>query len=192
MSHKNRQLNNNKTLEQDLKRLYQTPGHIPTAMDQTILNMAETQLTAQRPVRLYRVLSAAAAVLVVGISLVFLSPLLQPKPLLAEDLDQNGRVNILDALHLARQLPVDTQSHPQWDFNSDGSITQADIDHIAHSAVRLVSYHQKDNETTKHTKNTKTERFDSFGVFRVFRGKNPILCEVQTTINKHFRVLADL
>ena len=139
MSHENRQRNNDKSLEQDLKRLYQAPGQIPAGMDQAILKMAKGQLAPQRPIRLYRVLSAAAAVLVIGISLIFLTPLLEPKPLLAGDMDQNGIINILDALHLARQLPAHTQSNPQWDFNSDGSVDQTDVDHIAYRAVRLAT-----------------------------------------------------
>ncbi len=171
MSHENRQQNNNNSIEQDLKRSYQPPGRIPATMDQTILQMAEAQLAPKRPIRLYRVLSAAAAVLIIGISLVFLTPQLRPKPLLAEDLDRNGSINILDALHLAKQLPVDTQSKPQWDFNGDRSIDQADVDYIAQRAVRLVAQPVAYNH--------KEGQFLSFHAFSTFRGKNPILCEAQ-------------
>ncbi len=57
-------------------------------------------------------------------------------PAVAGDLDRSGRVTILDAFALARQL--DSGSSPAAsDFNGDGLIDRGDVDAIAMLAVRL-------------------------------------------------------
>ncbi len=52
------------------------------------------------------------------------------------DLDSSGRVDILDAFALARQLDSDI-APTAGDFNGDGRIDRADVDAIAMTAVRL-------------------------------------------------------
>ena len=52
------------------------------------------------------------------------------------DLDHNGRVDILDAFHLARQLDADI-APAAGDINSDGRIDRADVEAIAMKAVTL-------------------------------------------------------
>ena len=52
------------------------------------------------------------------------------------DLDQSGRVDILDAFALARQLDSDVVP-THGDFNGDGIVDRADVDAIAMAAVRL-------------------------------------------------------
>ena len=146
MSNENRQYNISETLKHDLKRLYKAPEKVPPAMDKAILDMARSQLRP-KPLLLFRILSAAAAVLILSIGLLTVRSLfksdhsimsaLTSGPLRAEDLDCNDSVNILDALYLARKLPVPAKSNPDWDFNGDGSINQKDIDHIAYLAVHL-------------------------------------------------------
>ncbi len=52
------------------------------------------------------------------------------------DLDRSGRVDILDAFALARQLDSDI-APTAGDFNGDGRVDRADVDAIAMAAVRL-------------------------------------------------------
>ena len=52
------------------------------------------------------------------------------------DFDRSGRVDILDAFALARQLDSDVVP-TLGDFNGDGRIDRADVDAIAMAAVRL-------------------------------------------------------
>ena len=56
---------------------------------------------------------------------------------LPEDIDANGRVDIVDALVLARRV-VDREPLPtRWDFNRDGRVDRSDADVVAILAVRL-------------------------------------------------------
>ncbi len=56
----------------------------------------------------------------------------------ANDIDGNGRVDILDAYAMARGLANESSPpNPAWDINADGTIDQRDIDAVAQSAVRL-------------------------------------------------------
>jgi hypothetical protein len=63
-------------------------------------------------------------------------------PALAEgraDLDGSGRVTILDAFRLARQVEAHGPVDKRWDLNGDGRVDQADVDLVACAAVRLDS-----------------------------------------------------
>lgn len=56
------------------------------------------------------------------------------------DLDGDRRVDMVDALLLARRLragPLAAAEHPAWDLTGDGRIDAADVDAIAAAAVRL-------------------------------------------------------
>jgi len=53
-----------------------------------------------------------------------------------EDLDGNGRVDILDAFLLARKLEEGI-ANDAWDLNQDGKVDQVDVQHAAMLAVRL-------------------------------------------------------
>ena len=60
---------------------------------------------------------------------------------LKEDFDQNGSVNILDALALARRIDdgrnQSADQLPAGDLNSDGVVDRSDVDLIAMTAVML-------------------------------------------------------
>ena len=56
---------------------------------------------------------------------------------MANDVDANGVVNILDAFALARQLNTGEKSPAVWDQNQDGRIDVADVELIAQSLVTL-------------------------------------------------------
>ena len=55
----------------------------------------------------------------------------------AQDIDRNGRVDILDAFTIARALQAQNGPPDAWDVTGDGKVDQADIDRVAGSAVRV-------------------------------------------------------
>ena len=54
-----------------------------------------------------------------------------------QDLDRSGRVDILDAFYLARQIEKQLELQSQWDVTGDGTVNQKDVDAIASTAVRV-------------------------------------------------------
>lgn len=93
-----------------------------------------------------------AAVLVAAIGLaMWLSPAATqtppsappPRPLASaqfappEDIDGDGRIDIRDALVIARALAAGEPGSPRWDVTSDGLIDTRDIDAVAMAAVSL-------------------------------------------------------
>jgi hypothetical protein len=54
-----------------------------------------------------------------------------------EDLNRDGRVDILDAFQLARQLHSGAEPGRDLDFNGDGVVDQLDANTIAAQAVKL-------------------------------------------------------
>ncbi len=54
-----------------------------------------------------------------------------------QDLDRSGRVDILDAFYLARQIEKQLELQSQWDVTGDGTVNQNDVDAIALIAVRV-------------------------------------------------------
>jgi hypothetical protein len=62
------------------------------------------------------------------------------------DIDQNGRVDILDAFKLARHIESESTGRAEtslslrkqgWDINGDGLVNRNDVDLVASAAVRL-------------------------------------------------------
>jgi len=114
---------------------------VPTRVDETVLAQARSHLqkvAAPAIVPFPRWLAAAAAVLA-GLGLTFLLSKTGPEvPAFArEDLDRNGRVDMLDAFALARKLKAGSVSDRMFDLNGDGVIDQRDIDSIAAYAVKV-------------------------------------------------------
>lgn len=60
----------------------------------------------------------------------------QPADALPGDVDLSGRIDILDAYALAKQIDRG-QATDQADFNKDGQVDQADIDLLANRSVAL-------------------------------------------------------
>ena len=131
-------------LAADLRRLYSGPVNVPSNVDEVILNQARSRFAGRRRVRLILALAApaAAAAAIAGI-LITAWPAASPpalhSPSVAKadpaDVDHNGRVDILDALALARQIESGRTS--AGDLNGDGRVDAADVEAIARSAVRL-------------------------------------------------------
>ena len=138
----------------DLKALYTSLSAIPPATDEAILTHTQRRSVDRRRTRLllrWAVPPAAAAAVIMW---VVFNPFVTPDvedsarfesvgPLatreLADhrDIDGNGRVDILDALALARRIKDNRAAEQSWDFNGDGAIDHSDVDTVARSAVRL-------------------------------------------------------
>lgn len=89
---------------------------------------------------------ALAAALFLGLGIAFLvrQRVDRNAVLAREDIDRNGRVDILDALALARRLEATSRLAPEtrrepaeFDLNGDGVVDQLDVDRVAAIAVKL-------------------------------------------------------
>ena len=55
-----------------------------------------------------------------------------------EDFNRDGRVDILDAFGLARQIESGATIEARWDINGDGQVSRADVQAIAVRAVSVL------------------------------------------------------
>jgi len=97
-------------------------------VDQAVLTRARRSLRPIKRIWLYRI-SAAAAVLLIVIGLVFMERA-GSRPMLSGDVDHSGAVNILDALQLARRIKESMPLDPRWDLNGDGIVDRKDVDAV--------------------------------------------------------------
>jgi len=130
----------------DLSRLFTSSDHVAPELDERIVDQARQHFRAsgrkQKFLRRLRLSTAAAAAVLLGVICFdyFNVPLQKAQVsvvIAREDIDRNGRVDILDALVLAKSIKSTSNINPEWDFNHDGQTNQADIDRIAFAAVRL-------------------------------------------------------
>lgn len=154
-------------LVEELRALAQPGPLVPPAVDQAILAQARAHLRPiARTVASERSWSAApgpvaqekapalvrvwfttalgvAAALALGLGLAFVVRHRDPgsASVAREDVDGNGRVDMLDALAVARQLHASPSTDPAtvaaFDVNGDGVVDQRDIEQIAARAVKL-------------------------------------------------------
>jgi hypothetical protein len=83
--------------------------------------------------------AAIAAALLLAVRLVH-PPASTPAGVVAfspAGIDHGGRVTILDAFYVARQLRDGRPPDKSWDVNHDGVVDQKDVDALARQAVRL-------------------------------------------------------
>ena len=114
---------------------------VPPEVDAAIFERACQHLQSiaaeRRVIRLRPWLAAAAAViLALIVAGVWFQKRSAPPTFVREDLDHNGRVDILDAFALARKVQQGTVS-TEFDMNGDGIVDSRDIDAIAGQAVKL-------------------------------------------------------
>ena len=86
------------------------------------------------------VTAAAAIVLLAAIPRFIKQRAHEPAPAAALarwDLDQDGRLDILDAFALARELKQGGTRNVQWDVDGDGQVDERDVAAIAARAVKL-------------------------------------------------------
>lgn len=143
-------------LREDIKCIYKSTATVPPEVDRAVtgqsrLHFAKPQFsrTKQKGIRWSVVwkVAAAAAVIIFAFSLdLTLKQKIQEESItyrmaISEDanfdIDNNGRVDILDAFTLARRIESENYNEKQFDINNDGFVNHDDIDEVAMAAVRL-------------------------------------------------------
>ncbi len=135
-------------LADDLKSLYEPPFNISGRIDQNVLSHARAKFGKKPSLRRLRWAGAAAAAVFMLIFLVDTHKTdtrnlttghrnkTSPEVVTA-DVNQSGRVDILDAFNLARNIKLKKTLKNSWDIDGNGKINQDDVDSIAMKAVRL-------------------------------------------------------
>jgi len=134
---------------EDLNILFKPQFSIPPEVDRAVLDRAHQHFTPKHwghrillHINIWRI-AAAAAVIIFAFSLNLTQ---NPGPttsqsLLGEaravDIDENGRVDILDAFKLAHYVESAEGTEKKWDVNGDGFVNSIDVDLVASAAVRL-------------------------------------------------------
>jgi hypothetical protein len=127
-------------LSEELKSLYSLPRVIPPQVDDAILSVARKHLASAKSRRIVQFPRWLAAAAVVALAAVLASLLLSVRrsPVMArEDINRDGRVDVLDAFALARRLQQGVTTDRLFDINGDGVVNQKDINAIATRAVKL-------------------------------------------------------
>lgn len=131
-------------LRAELEGLYVPTPRASTEVDRRIEMAARLHFgQVHRLTRFRRLTPFAAAAAAIMLAVLWMHPSFAPPaaPLqLAagrEDVDGNGRIDILDAFTLARHLRAAAALQPQWDITGDGLVDRADVDAIALAAVSL-------------------------------------------------------
>ena len=137
-------------LSADLNALFEPQVGVPPEVDRAVMTRAHKQLTPLQSGKEKRLrihwgwrIAAAAAVIILAFSLdLTKQPDQKTDSFLlskaqAEDIDHNGRVDILDAFKLARHIESADHTETKWDLNGDGLIDRSDVDMVAFAAVRL-------------------------------------------------------
>ena len=134
----------------DLKALFEPQRGVPPEVDRAVMDRAHKHFVQMQPGKVKRLrihwawrIAAAAAVIIFAFSLDLTK---QGGPTTdsfsisetrAADIDRNGRLDILDAFKLAKQIESAGPADTELDINGDGLIDRGDVDVVALAAVRL-------------------------------------------------------
>jgi Dockerin type I domain len=116
---------------------------VPPAIDAAVLKAARQHLAGPRRCGVSRLRAwfvwpaLAAACLMIGGLVWFHADRPAAVRFAQEDLNHDGRVDILDAFQLARQVQVNRITAPGLDLNGDGVVDGLDARFIANRAVKL-------------------------------------------------------
>lgn len=134
--------------KKDLGNLFKPGDSVPPEIDRAILDRASNRIVSRQ--RRYRIIrrigtvAATAAVIILAFSLDLSkkpetqSPATSLAQAVSFDIDQSGRVDILDAFKLARHLESSrTGIERELDMNNDGIVDRKDVDTVALAAVAL-------------------------------------------------------
>jgi hypothetical protein len=129
-----------------LRGLYAPPRGVPAELDRVIVSAGRAAMAGRRRWRLVMRwgvgAAAAAAIIVVAIHLMPgspapQSPAGQQAKQTGEDLNHDGKVDMLDAYLLARRVELKEKMGRELDLNQDGVVDRKDADVIALEAVKL-------------------------------------------------------
>jgi dockerin type I repeat protein len=116
---------------------------VPPEVDQAVLARAREHLQqmpkrqpGRRPLMPWAAM-AASIVLVAWLVHTLTRPTAPTAFFAPEDINRDGRVDILDAFALTRQIESGATLDARWDITGDGRINRADVDAIASRAVSL-------------------------------------------------------
>src|SRR6266853_6221835 len=126
-----------------LSQLQKERIFVPPTVDKAVLQEAREHLrrlgrpqSAWKPWLSWAAMAACLA-LAVWLGERFSSPT-RARPFAREDINRDGRVDVLDAFALARRIDTGGALDPRWDINGDGRVDRADVNAIAARAVSLV------------------------------------------------------
>jgi hypothetical protein len=123
-----------------LRAAYTHRADVPPRVDDAVLSAAREKFDRRRRLRLmarWGTGLAAGLAAVITLAVVLHRPAAPARSLAKGDVDADGRVNMVDALALARHVAAGDTLDPKWDVNGDGVIDQKDVDAIASAAVSL-------------------------------------------------------
>lgn len=148
-----------KALTDDLSALFGADASVPPAVDVAVLAAARQAIARRGRARIaFRWAAAVAAAAAVLLLAIHFAPSLHspasreataPKAsrpsaaaaealvLAREDINGDGRVDILDAFALARSIEAQRKLRGEWDVNGDGVVDKWDVQAIAAAAVSL-------------------------------------------------------
>jgi hypothetical protein len=142
-----------KALTDDLSALFGADASVPPAVDVAVLAAARQAIARRGRARIaFRwaaAVAAAAAALLLAIQFPPSREATAPKAsrpsaaaaealvLAREDINGDGRVDILDAFALARSIEAQRKLRGEWDVNGDGVVDKWDVQAIAAAAVSL-------------------------------------------------------
>jgi hypothetical protein len=133
-------------LAEALRGAYQHRIEIPARVDGAVIAAARQKFDRRRRLKVLArwgaAVSAAAAAFLVAVWLLPHRNAGTPGPnQLAEtlkgDIDHSGRLDIVDAMTLARHLRAGDSPRGAWDVNGDGKVDQKDVDALAAASVSL-------------------------------------------------------
>jgi hypothetical protein len=112
---------------------------VPPTVDEVILKKVRLHFEGERKLMVARFIFAlrwilGGAVAVVALCLLFLSQ--KPLAVAREDINEDGRVDILDALTLAKAVEG-KNNNQRFDQNGDRQLDDSDVRAVALAAVRL-------------------------------------------------------
>lgn len=144
---KNSDLKVSDELKADLGNMFRPQSSVPPEVDRAILDRAGRKLIRPRRrhsiIRRIGIVAATAAVIILAFSLDLSKTPMQDaqESYFAEaksaDIDRSGRVDILDAFKLARQIDSAADIDTSFDMNGDGLVNRDDVDIVAMAAVSL-------------------------------------------------------
>ena len=131
-------------LRADLRALYGTSVDAPEDVDARILARAHRASAGSRGVarraRSGWSRAAMAAAIAAALALLLLHPssfLRDSVPGMVGDLDGNRRIDVVDAMLLARQLREGAVRPEHGDVNGDGRVDDADVERLLRASVAL-------------------------------------------------------